>query len=96
MSSLTSLAEGILASAKRLDEYTSSQNLPSVSFDDDSLDHLPPDLESVRNALIDSTHNLKQLVQGPVGRTVETMFNVRPDGTESGECRLPTDKRAVG
>lgn len=76
MPSLTSLAEEILANAKRLDEHLASQKQPSPSFDHEALINLPTQLESARNALIDSTHTLKQLAQGPVLATVDIMFNV--------------------
>lgn len=78
MSSLTTLAEEILANAKRLDEHLSSQHLSATSFDHDSLADLPSELESTRKALIDSTQTLKQLSQGPVGSSMEIIFNVRP------------------
>lgn len=77
MPSLTSLAEEILTNAKKLDEHLTSQNQPSPSFDHDVLINLPPQLESARDALIDSTHTLKQLTQGPVRATIEIIFNVR-------------------
>ena len=76
MPSLTSLAEEILINAKRLDEHLAAQGRPSPSFDHDTLINLPPELESARDALIDSTHVLKQLSQGPVRTTIDIMFNV--------------------
>ncbi|CAD6589380.1 MAG: hypothetical protein ASARMPRED_004019 [Alectoria sarmentosa] len=75
MGSLTSLAEEILANAKRLDHHLSSQHLSATSFDHDSLADLPSELESTRKALIDSTQTLKQLSQGPVGSSMEIIFN---------------------
>ena len=77
MPSLTSLAEEILANAKRLDEHLASQNQPSPSFDHNAFGNLSPQLAAARDALIDSTHTLKQLTQGPVGATVDILFNVR-------------------
>ena len=76
MLSLTKLAEDILANAKRLDEYTSSQSLPPTSFDNDTLKDLPLDLEAARNSLIDSTQLLKRLALGPVGHLIEISFGV--------------------
>lgn len=78
MGSLTSLAEEILANAKRLDEDLSAHNLNAPNFDNDSLANLPPELESTRKALVDSSQTLKELSQGPVARSVEIMFSVRP------------------
>ena len=77
MASLTSLAEEILANAKRLDQHLSSQHLASTSFDHDNLADLPSELESTRKALINSTQTLKQLSQGPIGSSMEIIFNVR-------------------
>lgn len=76
MPSLTSLAEEILTNAKQLDEHLAAQNQPSPSFDHDALLNLSPQLESTRDALIDSAHTLKQLTQGPVRATADIMFNV--------------------
>ena len=76
MPSLTSLAEEILVIAKRLDEHLAAQNQPSPSFDHDTWINLSPQLESARDALIDSTHALKQLTQGPVRATTDILYNV--------------------
>lgn len=76
MSSLTEIAESILANAKRLDAYTASKGLPSSSFEHNTLDDLPADLEQCRNALVDSTQSLKQLALGPMGLCVEISFSV--------------------
>lgn len=76
MPSLTSLAEEILANAKQLDKHLAAQNQPSPSFDHDALLNLSPQLESTRDALIDSAHTLKQLTQGPVRATADIMLNV--------------------
>ena len=76
MPSLTSLAEEILKNAKQLDEYLDSQNRAPPSFDHDAFVGLLPQLEATRDALIDSTHTLKQLAQGPTRATVEIMFSV--------------------
>ena len=79
MPSLTEIAEGILADAKRLDAYISSKRSPSSSFDRDSLHDLPGDLEKCRDALVDSSQTLKQLALGPVGWCMEVLFSVSAD-----------------
>ena len=76
MASLTEIAQGILANAKLLDEYTTSQGLSSPAFENDSLSNLPNDLEDCRKSLVDSTQMLKQLAHGPVGSLLETLFLV--------------------
>ena len=78
MPSLTSLAEEILINAKRIDEHLAAQNQPSPSFDYDASVVPSPQLESARDALIDSTHTLKQLAQGPVRATADILFSVGP------------------
>jgi len=76
MPSLTEIAEGILADAKRIDAYTASKGLPDASFEKDTLSELPTDLEDCRKSLVDSAHELKQLAQGPVGILLELLFTV--------------------
>lgn len=76
MSSLTQLAEEILANAKRLDSYTSSNNLPPASFDHDSFSDLPPDLQGIRSTVIDSAQTVRKLVLGPTGLATEILHSV--------------------
>lgn len=76
MASLTSIAESILVDAKRLDEYTTSKGLGYSTFEKDTLDNLPDDLEDCRKSLVDSTQKLKQLAHGPVGLLLEVLFFV--------------------
>ncbi|KAI4277153.1 MAG: hypothetical protein L6R38_005497 [Xanthoria sp. 2 TBL-2021] len=75
MGSFTSLAEEILVSARRLDEHLASNNLPSASFDQDTLVDLPNDVEAARDNLVNTTQTLKQLAQGGVGRAMEIAFS---------------------
>ncbi|KAL6716938.1 hypothetical protein ACLMJK_004850 [Lecanora helva] len=77
MGSLTSLAEEILANARQLDQYLSHQQSESPSFDNDVLTALPPKIESIRNALVNSAQALKKLSQGPSGRILEASYSVR-------------------
>ena len=88
MPSLTSLAEEILINAKRLDEHLAAQKQPSPSFDHDAWIDLPPQLESARDALIDSTHTLKQLTQGPVRATTDIIMSVSSRGSKLATCFL--------
>ena len=76
MVSLTEIAEGVLANAKRLDEYTASKGLRYSTFEKDTWCNLPDDLEDCRKSLVDSTQELKQLAHGPVGLLLETLFLV--------------------
>ncbi len=67
MYSLTQLAEEILANAKLLDSYASSNHLPSASFDHDSFSSLPSHLQGTRDTIIDTAQTIRQLALGPVG-----------------------------
>lgn len=78
MESLTEIAQGILADAKRLDEYTTSKGLSYSTFEQNTLSNLPDDLEETRKSLVDLTQKLKQLAHGPVGLLLETLFLVSP------------------
>lgn len=76
MSSLTQLAEEILANAKLLDSYISSNNLPPASFHHDSLANLPADLQGCRSTVIDSAQTIRNLVLGPVGLASDVLQGV--------------------
>lgn len=76
MSTLTEIAEGILANAKGLDALTASKNLASSSFETYTLANLPKDGEDLRKALVDSTQELRQLAVGPIGQIFEILFSV--------------------
>lgn len=76
MSSLTQLAEGILANAKLLDSYISSNSLPPASFHHDSLANLPPDLQGCRSTVVDSAQTIRNLVLGPIGLASDVLHGV--------------------
>lgn len=76
MASFTSFAEDILASARQLDEYFISQNLSPPTFDNNCVSDLPKDISIIRNKLINTTHTLKQLAQGPVDIILQQILSV--------------------
>ena len=76
MPSLTSMAETILAQAKKLDAYLESNDIAYPSFDEDTLDQLPNRLQDDRWALANSTNELKKLARGAAMGTMDTAFNV--------------------
>lgn len=76
MPSLTSLAEGILARAKKLDTYLEAHNIAYPSFDDDTLDQLPDELQDERWALANDVNELKQLSRGAAQGTLDCALNV--------------------
>lgn len=76
MSSLTDIAEGILAHAKRLDGFVAEIGLPPTHFFYDTLTHLPSNVEEERKSLVDAAQDLKRLALGPVATMLEMLFTV--------------------
>lgn len=76
MTSLTQLAEENLANAKRLDKYLASNGLPFVSFDHDSFENFPPELQGTRNEMKNTLKAMKDLVTGPIDSTTEILHSV--------------------
>ena len=76
MSSLTQIAEEILANVKILDSYISSNNLPPASFNQDSFENLPPDLQGMRSTVINAAQTIRKLVLGPTGLASEILHSV--------------------
>ena len=76
MASLTSRAEAILTQAKKLDAYLENNKIPYPSFDDDTLDQLPDELQDDRWALANSSNDLKKLARGAAMGTMDTALSV--------------------
>lgn len=76
MPSLTSMAEATLAHAKKLDAYLESNNIPYPSFDEDTLERLPDELQDDRWALANSSNELKKLARGAAMGTMDTALSV--------------------
>ncbi|KAL8831167.1 MAG: hypothetical protein Q9191_001009 [Dirinaria sp. TL-2023a] len=76
MPSLTSMAEATLAHAKKLDAYLESNNISYPSFDEDTLDQLPDELQDDRWALANSSNELKKLARGAAMGTMDTALSV--------------------
>ena len=70
------MAEAILAQAKKLDGYLESNKIPYPSFDEDTLDQLPDELQDDRWALANSTNELKKLARGAAMGTMDTALSV--------------------
>ena len=83
MATLTALAEEALVQAKKLDAYCVSVGRPLTSFDKDTLDKLPPDVATARDTLLNSSHTLKRLAQGPLGIFNEYMWVVSQSSCDS-------------
>lgn len=69
------MAESILAQAKKLDAYLEAQNLACPSFDDDTLDQLPDELQDERWAFANDVNELKQLSRGATQTTLDCAFS---------------------
>ena len=78
MASLTSRAEAILAQAKKIDAYLEGKNIPYPSFEEDTLEHLPVDLQHVRWSLANDSNNLKKLTRGAIMHPIDIIMSVRP------------------
>ena len=76
MPSLTSIAEDLLVKARQIDAYLEQNHLPEPSFDNDVLMNLPAELEAVRTSMADGSNDLKNLIRGPVGMTMDIALNV--------------------
>ncbi len=72
MSSLTEIAEDILANARKMDAYTNT----NLKGGHESLVGLPANIENARLALINSTQTLKRLALGPKGTLMEILYSV--------------------
>ena len=79
MPSLTSLAEQMLAQAKVIDGFLEQKNIPYTSFDEDTLESLPEEIQKVRWDLLDTSHIFKQLVRGPAHSGLDIAFSVCPN-----------------
>ncbi|KAI0381139.1 O-methyltransferase-domain-containing protein [Hypomontagnella monticulosa] len=75
MASLTSMAEAILTRAKKLDAYLEANNIAYPSFDDDTLEQLPNDLQDERWAFANNVNELKQLSRGATQSTLDSAFH---------------------
>ncbi|KAJ8133083.1 hypothetical protein O1611_g541 [Lasiodiplodia mahajangana] len=75
MPSLSSMAESILARAKKLDAYLEARNIAYPSFDDDTLDKLPGELQDERWALSSDVNGLKQLCRGAAQNTLDCAYS---------------------
>ncbi|KAM3074300.1 hypothetical protein ACMFMF_006316 [Clarireedia jacksonii] len=61
--------------ATALDEHLLSSGRPQTSFDEDTMDNLPPEMEEIRNNLIDTAHTIKYLALGPRGILSDILFS---------------------
>ena len=76
MASLTSRAKAILAQAQKIDAYLEEMNIQYPSFEEDTLENLPADLQGVRWSLANDTNDLKKLTRGAVMHIVDVTLSV--------------------
>ena len=78
MPSLVALAEEQLALAKRLEATLEQNNIPPTSFERDTLELLPDDAQKLRWDLLDTSHELRQLLRGAKLSGYDICFSVFP------------------
>lgn len=76
MPSLVSLAEELLAQAKRIDGLLEQHNIPHPSFDKDTLELLPDVAQKLRWDLLDTSHTFTQLLRGARLSGLDIAFGV--------------------
>lgn len=74
--SLTLLAEGMLARAKKIDACLLDHGESSTSFDKDTLDALSEELQDERWALANSANEMKRLARGAETSMVDAALTV--------------------
>jgi hypothetical protein len=77
MPSLVSVAEELLAQAKVVDGLMEQNEIPPTSFDKDTLELLPDDVQKLRWDLLDTSHTFRQLLRGARLSGLDIAFNVR-------------------
>lgn len=76
MSSLTKIAEQVLAHAQRLDAYAAEHDLKTSIDDRPSWRGIPPELEESRAAVVDLGDALTRVAREPGGLLFENLFRV--------------------
>ncbi|KAH8696561.1 hypothetical protein BGW36DRAFT_398082 [Talaromyces proteolyticus] len=64
MPSLVFLAEELLAQARRIEEALEQSKISHTSFEKDTLELLPDDIQMLRWDLVDTSHTFRQLLRG--------------------------------
>lgn len=76
MPSLVSIAEELLAQAKKIDALLEKSGTPYPSFDHDTLETLPDDAQKLRRELADTSHTIRQLARGARLSGLDIAFSV--------------------
>jgi hypothetical protein len=63
---IVELATQISTSVAQLHEHLSSQNVPTPSFAENSPESLPPDVSDLKDAVLDATAELHELLLDPL------------------------------
>jgi hypothetical protein len=72
----TDRARAILARAELLDAYLANNGLSSPSFDEDTLDALPSQVQDLRWSLANDANDIKKLARGPVVSAMDIALSV--------------------
>jgi len=75
MTTLTSIAEKLLAQAKEIDAYAASKGVPLEAFTPKS--ELPEHLQRAREGILNGSTELKRLASGPTLTLEDIAYNVR-------------------
>lgn len=76
MPSLASLAEELLAQARKIDGVLEQNGIQYPSFDHDTLEKLPEDAQKLRRELTDTSHKIRQLARGARLSGLDIAFSV--------------------
>lgn len=74
--SLTSRVEALLAQAKKLDACLEANGISFPSFEEDTLDCLPEELQIERHSLTNASNELTTLLRGAQWSVLDTCYAV--------------------
>jgi len=76
MTTLTAIAEQLLAHAKQIDAYNASEGLAPPSYRQDTLSNLPDSLRGARDGIINGCATLRGLTEGPEASITNILYSV--------------------
>jgi hypothetical protein len=88
MSSLTAVAEQLLAQSKRIDEVLEQHSIKNTSFEEDTLELLPDHVQKLRWDLLDTSHTFLQLLRGPRLSGLDIAYSVLFTFLQLADCGL--------
>ena len=76
MTTLTSIAEKVLAYAKQIESYNELKGISPTSFRHNTLKDLPDNVKEACDGLINETTTLRALAEGPEDSISHALFSV--------------------